>query len=59
MERKPIQVDDETHETIRLEALRQSLSDKDRNSVSMGAIVAQWAKRFIKKNKQALKSGRE
>ena len=51
MERKPIQVDDETHEVVRLEALRQSLSDKDRNSVSMGDVIAQWAR-------EALKSGR-
>ncbi len=50
MERKPIQVDDETHEMVRLEALRQSLSDPNRNSVSMGDVIAQWAK----KNKQAL-----
>ena len=50
LNRRPIQVDDETHEAIRLEALRQSLSDPNRNSVSMGDVIAQWAE----KNKQAL-----
>ena len=49
MERKPIQVDDRTHEIIRLEAVRQST--KPNNATSMCDVVAQFAERLNKKHK--------
>ena len=49
MERKPIQVDDLTHEIFRLEAVRQSM--KPNTVVSMGDVLTQLAKKLNKKHK--------
>lgn len=48
-QRKPIQVDDHTHEIIRLEAVRQSM--KPNCAVSMRDIVRQLAERLNKRHK--------
>ena len=47
MERKPIQVDDKTHEIIRLEAVRQSL--KPNTATSMRDVIRQLAEELNRK----------
>jgi hypothetical protein len=46
--RKPIQVDVETHEILRLEALR--LGFKRGENVTMGEIIADFAEKLNKKH---------
>jgi len=48
-ERKPIQVDKDTNEIIRLEAVRQSM--KPNCVISMGDVIRQLAQRLNKKHK--------
>jgi len=47
--RKPIQVDDHSHEIIRLEAVRQSM--KPNCVVTMGDVIRQLAQRLNKRHK--------
>ncbi len=48
MERKPIKVDEFTHEITRREALRQSMKN---GPISMGGVLRQFAEKLNKKYK--------
>ncbi len=48
-DQKPIQVDETTHEIIRLESVRQSA--KPNTVITMGGVISEYAKRLNKKHK--------
>lgn len=50
MERKPVQLDKETHEVIKQEAIRLSL--KPGFTVTMGGVIAQFAIQLTKRRRR-------
>jgi hypothetical protein len=50
MIRKPIQVDEKTHEVIRREAIRLNFVEPNR-AITMAEVVKRWAQKVNKKQK--------